>query len=182
MMSEDLLSGLAMQSELLELTAPDDRKPRLQRISEMSRSAMSRMRDTVWAIDARKDKLENLMDRIREHAAETLEPKGISFAIQVEELSLEKNISSQLRQNLYLICKEAITNAAKHTNGDRMEVRFVKSGRKGLIMTIYDNGKFVQKGHKTTGLGMSNMQMRAEQIGASFEINTQNGFLIRVQL
>ncbi|MEM8527690.1 MAG: triple tyrosine motif-containing protein [Bacteroidota bacterium] len=175
-----LLSGLAMQSELLEMTAAEERKPKLQRISELSRNAMSRMRDTVWAIDARKDKLENLLDRIREHAAETLTPNDMRFDLQVEELALNKNMPTNIRQNLYLICKEAITNAAKHSNGDRVKIQFKKHGRNGIELTIHDNGKVLQKEHKTTGLGMSNMAMRAEEIGGRLELNTNNGFLIKV--
>ena len=171
-----------MQSELLEMTAAEERKPKLQRISELSRNAMSRMRDTVWAIDARKDKLENLLDRIREHAAETLTPKDIRFDLQVEELALKKNMPTNIRQNLYLICKEAITNAAKHSNGNRVQIQFKKHGRNGIELKIHDNGKVIEKAHKTTGLGMSNMAMRAEEIGGRLEVARSDGFLIKLLL
>jgi signal transduction histidine kinase/ligand-binding sensor domain-containing protein len=177
-----LLSGLAMQSEILELTAPEKTKPKLQRISELSRSAMSRMRDTVWAIDARKDKLENLIDRMREHAEETLTPKDILLALEVDQLALTKNIPSQVRQALYLIYKEAITNCAKHSKGDKVSVRLQKFGPKGLEMSIHDNGEVQQKAYKTTGSGLSNMRMRAEQIGGAFQVDTSQGFLIKVQI
>lgn len=176
------LSGLAMQAEILELTAPEASKSKLQRISEMSRSAMSRMRDTVWAIDARKDKLENLLDRMREHAEETLTPKDILYDLQIDQLALTKNMPSHIRQNLYLIYKEAITNIAKHSNADKVLIKLQKFGNKGLEMRIHDNGKVAQKDYKTTGLGTSNMQLRAEQIGAALQINTDNGFLIIIQL
>lgn len=175
-----ILSGLAMQSEILELTAPEKTKPKLQRISELSRSAMSRMRDTVWAIDARKDKLENLIDRMREHAEETLTPKDIILDLEVDQLALTKNIPSQIRQALYLIYKEAITNCAKHSKGDKVSVRMQKFGPKGLEMSIHDNGEVQQKAYKTTGSGLSNMRMRAEQIGGTFQVDASQGFLITV--
>lgn len=177
-----LLAGLTMQTELLELTASDERKPKLRRVGELSRSAMSRMRDTVWAIDSRKDKFENLLDRIREHATETLELKNIEWDLIIEDIPLEKNINSQLRQNLYLICKEAITNTAKHSNGDQLNIKFEKYGRNGIFLNIHDNGKVVEKEYKSTGLGMSNLQMRAEQIGANLIVNTENGFSITLIL
>ena len=177
-----ILSGLAMQSEILELTAPEPSKPKLQRISELSRSAMSRMRDTVWAIDARKDKLENLIDRMREHAEETLTPRDIMLALEVDQLALTKNIPSQIRQALYLIYKEAITNCAKHSKGDKVSVRLQKFGTKGLEMSIHDNGEVQQKAYKTTGSGLSNMRMRAEQVGGTFQVDTSQGFLITVQI
>ncbi|MFN0213959.1 MAG: triple tyrosine motif-containing protein [Saprospiraceae bacterium] len=172
-----LLAGLAMQSEALELTAPEKDKSKLKRISEISRNAMAHMRDTVWAIDARKDKLENLLDRMREHAEETLTPRDIRFDIQTDHLSLKQNLPTNIRQNIYLIYKEAITNAAKHTNGDMVTVSLKKKGT-GFEMRICDNGKVEDKGYKTTGLGTSNMQMRAGKIGGKLEITGEGGFCV----
>lgn len=176
-----LLAGLAMQSEALELTAQEKDKSKLKRISEISRNAMAHMRDTVWAIDARKDKLENLLDRMREHAEETLTPRDIRFDMQVDNLSLKQNLSTNIRQNLYLIFKEAVTNAAKHTNGDTLTVSLKKSGE-GFEMRISDNGQVIEKTYKTTGLGTSNMQMRAEKIGGKLEINRENGFCVTLRM
>lgn len=172
-----LLSGLAMQTEVLELTASEAVKPKLQRIAEISRSAMSRMRDTVWAIDARKDTLESLIDRMNEHAEETLAPKNIHYDITVAHLDLKTKLPTDIRQSLYLIYKEAITNAAKHSNGDTVEVKLSKT-EGHFEMHIHDNGKVEAKQYKTTGLGQSNMKMRAAQIGATLEIDTANGFWI----
>jgi len=177
-----ILAGLTMQTEILAITANEERQPKLNRVSELSRSAMSRMRDTVWAIDARKDKLKNLLDRVREHASEALELKNISFDLKMTDISLDKKMSSQMRQNLYLICKEAITNTAKHSNGDSMEISFSKHGRNGIELSIFDNGKIDKSKMKTSGLGMSNIQMRAKEIGAKLEIKMDNGFLIRLRI
>ncbi|MEO0735128.1 MAG: histidine kinase, partial [Bacteroidota bacterium] len=175
-----MLSGLAMQTEILELTATEETKPKLARIADLSRSAMSRMRDTVWAIDARKDKLENLVDRMREHAAETLSSRNFQYAIKLDTLDLKKNLATDVRQHLYLIYKEAITNVAKHSRGDTVNVTL--SGRRGFTMTIHDNGAVEEKDYKTTGLGLSNMRMRARAIGGELEISTEEGYLLRVRL
>ncbi len=172
-----LLSGLAMQTELLERTADEKTKPKLKRIGELSRSAMSRMRDTVWAIDARKDKLENLVDRMNEHAEETLIPKNFSYNVKVENLDLSTNIPTDIRQNLYLIYKEAITNTAKHSNGDHVDVVLKKSGM-DFTMRIIDNGKVVGKNYKTTGQGLSNIKLRAQRIDAQVSTSIQDGYAI----
>lgn len=177
-----ILSGLAMQSEILELSATEAMKPRLKRIGELSRSAMSHLRDTVWAIDARKDKLENLLDRMREHAEENLTPKGIVFDLETEQFDLQKNMPANIRQNLYLIYKEAITNIAKHSDADRVRIKLQKWGQTGLEMQIADNGNAVEKAYKTTGSGTSNMQMRAEKIGGTLEIIRENGFCVRLRV
>jgi signal transduction histidine kinase len=172
-----LLSGLAMQTEVLELTARTEDKNKLHRIAELSRSAMLNMRDTVWAIDARKDKFENLLDRMREHAEETLTPRNFRFDMAVEGLDLKKSIPVDVRQNLYLIYKEAITNIAKHSNGDVVKVKLARTGD-GFEMRISDNGQVKEKRYKTTGLGLSNMQLRAERLGGSLEVAMINGYCV----
>lgn len=176
-----LLSGLAMQTEILELTVRDKDKPRLQKIGELARSAMSRMRDTVWAIDARKDKMENLVDRMREHVIESLSPHEILFDFQLSNLDLKQNLPTQTRQNIYLIFKEAITNIAKHANATKVEIKLGKE--KGVLeMLIKDNGVASIKDYKTTGAGLSNMKMRAKQIGAKLDFFQQTGFGIHLEI
>jgi signal transduction histidine kinase len=144
-----MLSGLAMQTELLEMTANEETKPKLARVAEMSRSAMSRMRDTVWAIDARKDTLADLLDRMREHAEETLASQNIQYGINVNRLELDRVLTTD--------------------------------GADGFALSIHDNGKVTTKNYKTTGAGLNNMRMRATSIGATFSINTDDGYLVLVR-
>ncbi|MEM6771197.1 MAG: triple tyrosine motif-containing protein, partial [Bacteroidota bacterium] len=176
-----MLSGLAMQTELLELTANEETKPKLARIATMSRSAMSRMRDTVWAIDARKDKLANLVDRMREHAEETLVPRSIEYSINTYQLELQQVLAADVRQNLYLIAKEAITNVSKHSNGDSLNIS-LKNTDHQFEMVLHDNGRVKAKDYASTGLGKTNMQMRAEAIGGRINIDVQEGYLVKVVL
>ncbi|MFK8161428.1 MAG: triple tyrosine motif-containing protein [Lewinella sp.] len=175
-----MLSGLAMQTELLELTANEDTKPKLARVAEMSRSAMSRMRDTVWAIDARKDTLADLIDRMREHAEETLSHRNIQYSISTGSMELKRSLTTDVRQSLYLIYKEAITNVAKHCNGDTVNIDLSNNNGK-LEMSIHDNGEVQQKTYKTTGAGQSNMRMRATSIGAELVVDTTQGFRIQLR-
>lgn len=62
----------------------------------------------------------------------------------------------------------SVTNATKHTNGDWVEIQLQTTDR-GLELRIADNGTVMEKGYKTTGLGTSNMHMRAEKIGGKLE-------------
>ncbi len=175
-----MLSGLAMQTELLELTASEETKPKLARVAEMSRSAMSRMRDTVWAIDARKDTLADLIDRMREHAEETLAPRNIQYGININRLELDSVLTTDVRQSLYLIYKEAITNVAKHSDGDTVNVDLAED-QTGFSMSIHDNGTVPKKDYKTTGAGLSNMKMRADSITATLTVTSGDGYRVLLQ-
>ena len=174
-----ILSGLALRTEILELTGDHNIKTDLNKIAEMSRNAMSRMRDTVWAIDSRKDKTKNLLDRMAEHAEEVLTPKDIQFFITHSDIDLEKTIPTDVRQNIYLIFKEAITNTAKHSNGNEVSITLKKEGRT-FTMSIKDNGKVQQKNYKSTGLGIGNMHMRSKQIGVTLKVDISDGYNIHM--
>lgn len=49
-------------------------------------------------------------------------------------------------------------------------------------MYIHDNGKTPAKAYKTTGLGLSNMRMRAKQIDADLVISTEDGYSIKISI
>ncbi|MDH3648866.1 MAG: histidine kinase [Saprospiraceae bacterium] len=179
-----LLSGLAMQTELLEYTAKEKDKPKLKRISEMSRNAMAQMRDVIWATDARKDQFEDLLVRMKEHAAEILFPKGISCYFKVHNINVERRIAVQIRQNLYLIFKEAVTNIAKHSNASRADVVLSRDGSR-FEMRIFDNGKpsqSVETSSSLNGSGLANMEMRARNINANLKIDQEDGFSISIKM
>ncbi|MBK8505562.1 MAG: hypothetical protein IPL46_27210 [Saprospiraceae bacterium] len=179
-----LLSGLAMQTELLEYTAADKDKPKLKRISDMSRNAMAQMRDVIWATDARKDRFEDLLMRMKEYAAEILFSRDITCHFQVKGILPEKKLPVQVRQNLYLIFKEAITNVAKHSNATRADVQLVKDGAQ-FLMIIADDGTDISQNGKTSSLngsGLKNMEMRAQNINAHFDIKKDKGFVVTIKM
>ena len=174
-----ILSGLAMQSEIMEFTASEDQKEKLHHLATMSRNALASMRDTVWALDARKDNWQSLMDRLYEHANETLSVKDIAFQMELSGMETQETLPLNFRQNLYLIAKEAITNTAKYSNGTQMTIQISKN-EEGLNVKIHDNGQVDTANMNTSGLGLSNMKLRAERMGGSLAIDTQEGFAIVV--
>jgi signal transduction histidine kinase len=172
-----ILTGLAMQSEILESTTKEADKWPLQRIAEMSRSAMSRMRDAVWAMDAQKDNWQSLLDRMQEFAAETLSLKEISFEFNFRGIEEMQALSGDLRQNLYLVFKEALTNIIKHSNATKVDILLDNSDTT-FRMIIQDDGHSIPKEYKTTGLGNENMKNRALKIDGQLSISSHNGFKV----
>lgn len=175
-----LLSGLAMQAELLEVTSNAVDAAQLSRIAEMSRSAMSRMRDLVWTIDNRKDQWKHLIDRLYEHADDVLGPLGIDFELKAMDIDHDQSLPAVLRRNLYCIGKEAITNVAKHSNAGQVKVLLQKvNGR--YDMHIQDNGQCPAEKARNAGLGLSNIRWRAKQLGANLSFQNGQGFGILLQ-
>lgn len=175
-----ILSGLSMKSELMSMSADASQQKELSLISELSKKAMEHMRDTVWAIDARKDKFENLADRMQAHGREHLDLKGFKFDFEAKMIDPQGFINPEIRQNLYFIFKEAITNILKYSNGDLVKVDFVQD-EKWLRLRIFDNGNMVNA-QKTDGLGLSNIYTRTEQLQGKCHIDTENGFEIKLEI
>jgi ligand-binding sensor domain-containing protein/two-component sensor histidine kinase len=176
-----MLSGLAMQAELLEMDATETTRPRIERIGQISRTTVSKMRDLVWSIDSRRDKVRNLLERMQEQAADLLQPQDVSFHFEIGELPLEKKLPVDVRQHLFLIFKEALTNVIRHSNASRVVVRFGNFGGQ-LEMSIHDNGSTMNKDKLSTGLGLSNMKMRAEKLGAKLQFTRKNGFFVHLTM
>lgn len=169
-----ILGSIAMEAEMLAYDSDPVRAPLLQRLSDLSREAMGRMRDTVWAIDSRKDNLEFLTDRMKDYLAETLSRSAFSYTWEDTSGMQGTHISPDVRQNVYLIFKEAINNVLRHSNGNIVIVSLTKE-KSGFTVKIRDNGT-MHKIKAGSGQGMSNMKMRAEMINAHLSFLTQDGF------
>ncbi len=176
-----MLSGIAMQAELLEMHSGKADSTKLHRLSEISRGSLSKMRDVVWSIDSRRDQVKNLLDRMREGAEELLLPKDIAFSFELGVLPLEKKIPVDVRQHLFLFFKEAITNVAKHAKATAVTIRFGHFDNH-FELSIMDNGTSIKQHATSTGLGLQNMEMRAGKLGATFEVNRDEGFKVSMKM
>lgn len=175
-----MLTGLAMQSELLEVNAEKENKSRLNKIAATSREAISQMRDLVWSIDSRRERTSDLLERMEELAEELLFPKGINFHLEKNNLIINKKLSISAKQHLFFIYKEALTNIIRHTNAKNVFVSFTNKNGFGIVI-IRDDGS-LQKQNESTGFGLLNMKLRAQKMNAAIQFKKENGFEIRLQL
>lgn len=166
-----MLSGLAMQAEILEMKAEPETKAGLQYLTEISRQAVSKMRDLVWSIDTRRSKVKDLVERMQEHAEEMLIPKEISFQFQTSNLPNEKSLQIDTRQQLQLIFREVITNIVKHTDSSQVLIRLQNTST-SFTMSVQDNGSEATRKWErpSSGLGVENMRMRAGKLGGNLEV------------
>ncbi len=174
-----ILGSIAMESEMLSYDKNSKISDELKRLSLLSRDAMGRMRDTVWAIDSRKDEFRFLALRMKDYLHDTLSRSEFEYIFNSNLDESTKPIAPHERQNVYLIFKEAINNALKYSKGDQIYVNFHFDGRK-YILSIKDNGSTIVDITKGSGLGLGNMKMRAKNIKGSIQFMNDNGFEVRV--
>ena len=174
-----VLTGLAMQTELIARKVPEEYKAHLQKVSTLSRAAMLQMRDAVWSMDSRKDNWGALIDRIREFAGENLNSKNISYILDTKGIEGNQELPGAIRQSLYLITKEAIANILKHSTADNVAIDMSKN-KDEIRLSIKDNGIVEKQG--TAGLGISNIKKRIDDLNGVLKININKGYEINIKI
>ena len=177
-----MLSGLAMQGELLQASSSGSTtNNRLQNITDISRNVVGKMRDLVWSIDSRRDSLGSLIEKMKEQAEDLFQHKEIKIFFEVGEISLKKDLPVNIRQQLYLIYNEAINNILRHSDCNNVTVRIGNFGQQ-FELSIKDNGTNGDKSCHKSGLGISNMQMRAKKIGAQIQFLQDDGYCVNLKM
>lgn len=174
------LTEIALQSDFLQASNTDSEfKQSLNQIGKQCRHVVTSLDDIVWSIDARNDTLGDLTDRMQDYIINVLEPKNFKVSYDFEELKMDNKLPVPVKENVYLIFKEAVNNIAKYSNGDEVKVSMESDGEK-YKFEVYDNGTS-GKGLKKTGHGLRNMEMRAQRTGGNFHFNDEDGFTITLE-
>ena len=172
------LTKIAVQSEIIQ-TADDVQTIRVAsgKIGTASRTIISMLSDIVWSIDARNDTVGDLLDRMREFAAEILPGSQIEFTFTVQGLSPERPLAVAVRQSLYLIFKEALNNITRHSTAHHVSIDLV-NGPVSFAMRIANDGSRKETELLSGHAGLKNMTMRARQIGGELATEGPPGFAV----
>ncbi|PAU93101.1 hypothetical protein CK503_13100 [Aliifodinibius salipaludis] len=171
------LTEIALQSDFLQtMDVPNKMEESLKQIGTQSRRIVSSLDDIVWSIDARNDTIGDLTDRMQDYMNNVLPDRKVYYDFDCD---MQRQLDVSLKENLYLIFKEAVNNIAKHSNADRVDVKLCVDSS-GFTMGIKDNGTEVS-GSRKSGQGLRNMKMRAKRIDGEITFNNKNGFEVIVE-
>ncbi|WP_150275314.1 sensor histidine kinase [Paenibacillus tepidiphilus] len=95
----------------------------------------------------------------------------------------EKRYGSEIETIMYRVCQEAVLNALKYAQVDKVRVSLTES--EGLLrLLVEDEGIGFQPGDEPdgTGLGLFGMQERAELVGGTFSVDSVIGRGTRILL
>jgi two-component system, NarL family, sensor histidine kinase UhpB len=146
----------------------------LQKITEQSAAVQQGISDIVWAVKPENDKLENMVIRMREYAAQTLESKNVHTVINIDEDVLDKTLDMNQRRDFFLVFKEAINNIAKYAGATEVQVKLAKINN-DLLLQVVDNGCGFDMEKQTSSSGLKNMRARAITLKGIFDIYSKPG-------
>ena len=135
--------------------------------------------EIVIADDGSGPQTKALIDRMRDTASGVLAAQQMEADFQIEGLDAHAKLPVDLRENVFLIFKEAVTNAAKYSGGSHVTIRLFNSGR-SFVMEIADDGRGFSSNKRRSGQGLRNMVMRAERIGGKLTVSEEGGVKIRL--
>jgi signal transduction histidine kinase len=176
------LSQIAVLSEVARAGVNGD-NPRtqesLQRVAVLARELVDSLGEIVWSIRSAPDGLDSLVARMREFALDLLAGQGIDFELRSPEPGQSgARLSLQARRHLFLIFKECIHNAARHS-GCTAVASELKIGEREIMLTVSDNGKGLASDGECHayggGNGIPGMRQRAGVLGGHIHFLSKSG-------
>lgn len=170
--------GVGLMLENARLTAEKNPTKTAESIHAATEALNATIRDIrSYIMNLKPDKLtsENLVQSMRRLAndfhANTLVPTAFTDKVEhVEALTTEQN------NTFYLICKEGLSNIAKHAHAKSVSVNFSELKDRFVLMIMDDGVGFdTSKERKTTSHGVTNMFTRTRSLGGDIDISSIPG-------
>jgi ligand-binding sensor domain-containing protein/signal transduction histidine kinase len=175
-----ILSEVARRPGEADRDAADSLDP-LGRVARISRELVDSMADIVWSINPRRDNLLDLTRRMRQFAGEMLVPVGIDFTFDAQAAADHVALGVDLRRQVFLIFKECVSNAARHSGAAHVDIVFAMHGGR-LRLSIADDGCGFDAAIPGSGHGLASMANRAAELGGTLEVASAPGAGTRARL
>ncbi|MBK7629262.1 MAG: hypothetical protein IPJ23_00710 [Ignavibacteriales bacterium] len=143
----------------------------LKNICDISRKLVDSMSDIVWVVNPSRDSLHDLIIRLKDTYSELLNSVEISFKTKNLEKLNDVKLPMEVKQNLYLIFKEAINNSIKHSKCKRITLE-ANLRNDVLEIILNDDGIGFDESLLSKGNGLKNMENRADQINGKIKIKS----------
>ncbi|MEK6283427.1 MAG: two-component regulator propeller domain-containing protein [Acidobacteriota bacterium] len=173
------MSGISVQLEVVARTMPpgaEAARTHLDRARRQVRHGIAEARRYVW--DLRSPALENndLPTALSETARRLTNETDIQA--QVEVNGTFRRLAQSVEDNLLRIGQEAMNNAVKHAQAQRIFVNLVFDARR-VQLSVRDDGRGFDNQASGNGrdghFGLIGMRERAEQIGGTLSIHSTEG-------
>jgi ligand-binding sensor domain-containing protein/signal transduction histidine kinase len=189
---DDLGAGLTqitLLSELARREPPQEMETHLGQISDTARELTRTVDEIVWAVNPRQDTLDGLVTYSCQFAQEYLTMAGIQCRLDVPDHLPAVRLNADVRHNLFLAVKEALTNVVKHAGAREVWLR-LRQDHDSLTLVIEDDGcgfdahpgDVGSAAKATSGQGLENLASRLATIGGRCSISSAPGRGTTVEL
>ena len=169
-----------VKSELKDVQADEGK---VNSIADTSRELLQSLDQMVWAVNPRNDTLEHLVAYLGHSAAEYFQNTSIECQLCLPHDLPEAPLSAEVRHNVLLAFKEALTNAMKHSGATNVRVD-MKLKNASLEISVSDNGAGFEPNQTVDASaskggrerhGLSGQRRRLQSVGGEFELKSAAG-------
>jgi len=180
------LTQVSLIGEMLEADKdlPDEVEAHARQISQTALETTRALDEIVWTVNPSNDTLEGLINYVCKYAQEYLAVAGLRYRLEVPAPLPATPISPELRHNVFLAAKEAITNVVKHARATSASVR-LRLDPARFTLEIEDNGRGLGGMDPKAAAarnGLRNMRKRMEDVGGAFAIEpgSEGGAVVKL--
>ncbi len=165
------LTGLLLRLEAVREAAPPELEPELAETRTLANQAMREL--LSLARQLRPTALDDLgLAAAIAGQVEQLERSGLTAELATEgDFS---DLDDDVQLVVYRVAQESLTNAARHSEGQRIAVTLRRSGN-AVELEVADDGRGFAFEQSERGLGIGGMRERALLIGAKLTIESRPG-------
>ena len=159
-------------------------KQRAEKISGFTVRTARALDEIVWAVNPRKDSLRSLVEYLTTFAREQFENTDVHCRFQIADNLPELLLPPEMRHNLFLVVKEALNNALKHSHATAISL-VAQTDERQIEIGIQDNGDgfdLAALPSQNERNGLENMRQRMAALGGRFQLETQPGHGTRITL
>ena len=188
-----LLTKISLMAEVLQQPADPRAAPTADpalhhlaaRLLFNSRAAVQALRDVVWSIDSRADSVQALLDRMADHLDQTAAVAGLTHSFVADPLAQLQALRPVVRNHVYLVFKEAVTNAVRHAKAATTLQVCLKREGNYFVLEVTDNGQATAAPSRS-GMGLRSMATRAQALKGELltgpRTDGQAGYQVRLRV
>jgi len=177
------MTHLVLNGEVAQGEVPPDSKARVQleQICDEARGVLSSIDEILWALNPRRDTLQDFADYVCDYTQKFLAPTSIACVFEVDTDTLDAVADLPLRRSLLMAIKETLNNAVKYSEATELHLHIGRQ-RHDLVMVVADNGKgFDPSKIRPGGHGVGNMSKRMQELGGNCRLTSQIGKGCRIE-
>ena len=168
------LSRIRYITSSLQNMEGGSREETIQKIVSLSDESVEKMNEIIWSLNQGSQRLEELIYYTRRQCSEMANLAGMAFTFDLPENIPAIILGWKECRNIYLLVKEAVNNAIKHSAADAIIIECNITAQ--LQFAVTDNGKgFEADTVKKTGNGLLNYKKRLENLHGTYQLITAPG-------
>ncbi len=143
-------------------------------VSESASQIQEAMSDIIWSVNPDNDSWDVVLPKFRRYASDLCDSKNITYSIDIPDIISGKTLKMEQRHDLWLVFKEIVTNAVKHSECTFIEIKLFPDSE-FLYLNISDDGIGFDSSILSSNNGIKNIRSRTKALNGIADLFTAVG-------